>query len=260
MFWRQSCARFACLPPSPLSPMQVSSDTVSRVLASPAVAAVLPRAAALMAATDSAHDVQHCLRVLATGVALGDACGADVEVIALAALLHDSGNLPKNHPDAASSSERSAGVAERVLAEEDVLLSPARMDLLRDAIVCHSFSRGLTPTTLEGRVFQDADRLDAVGAVGIARCFMVTGSMGRSMYHPEDPFHDDAARPLDDKEYAVDHFYRKLLLLKDSMQTDVGRAEAARRTAVMQSFLDNLQVETASPLLLALQKKLPQKE
>jgi uncharacterized protein len=82
-------------------------------------------------------------------------------------------------------------------------------DALQDAVLCHSYSRGLNPKTLEGRVFQDADRLDALGAIGIARTFAVTGSMGRSFYHPEDPFFQ-MARELNDREYAVDHFYRKL--------------------------------------------------
>lgn len=115
-------------------------------------------------------------------------------------------------------------------------------DALQDAVLCHSYSRGLNPKTLEGRVFQDADRLDALGAIGIARTFAVTGSMGRSFYHPEDPFFQ-MARELNDREYAVDHFYRKLFTLENTMQTEAGRKIAREWTERQRVFLAWLESE-----------------
>jgi uncharacterized protein len=106
------------------------------------------------------------------------------------------------------------------------------------AIEAHSFSAGIVPRTIEAMVVQDADRLDAVGAIGIARCLMVGGALGRALYHPDDPF--AAARPLDDTTCTIDHFYVKLFKLADTMQTAAGRDEAHARCAYMRSFLEKL--------------------
>ena len=88
---------------------------------------------------------------------------------------------------------------------------------------------------------QDADRLDALGAVGLARCFMVGGALGHDFYDPNDPFCE--TRPPDDATYALDHFYEKLLELPETMQTDAGRAEAQRRVQFMRIYLDRLSDE-----------------
>jgi uncharacterized protein len=109
------------------------------------------------------------------------------------------------------------------------------------AIEAHSFSAGLTARTLEARVVQDADRLDAIGAVGLARCLMLSGAMNRPLYAPDDPF-CEARRP-DDGAYAVDHFYTKLLKLESSMQTESGRREARQRTDYLRGFLGQLRHE-----------------
>jgi HD superfamily phosphodiesterase len=94
------------------------------------------------------------------------------------------------------------------------------------------------PRTPEAAVVQDADRLDALGAVGIARTFLVAGSLGSALAHPTDPF--PTRRPPDDRRFAVDHFYAKLLTLAGTMRTDAGRAEAERRTAFLRTFLHHL--------------------
>jgi len=88
---------------------------------------------------------------------------------------------------------------------------------------------------------QDADRLDALGAIGIARCFTVGGALDQTLYNPDDPFCN--VRAPDDDTYTLDHFYAKLLRLPDTMQTDAGRTEAARRVAFIQQYLDQLQDE-----------------
>ncbi|GAH03246.1 unnamed protein product, partial [marine sediment metagenome] len=113
------------------------------------------------------------------------------------------------------------------------------------AIEAHSFSANIATETLEARIVQDADRLEAVGAVGIARCFLTGGAMGTPLYEPSDPFAKQ--RDLDDRRYTLDHFYCKLLGLADTMQTDAGRAEATRRTDYMREFLQQLGHEIGHP-------------
>lgn len=135
---------------------------------------------------DSAHDFSHCLRVLANAKKIAAREGGDLDVLAAAAFLHDIANLPKNHPESHLSSERSAMKAEVILREAG--LSDDQVMRSKDAILCHSYSRGLTPQTLEGRIFQDADRLDGIGAIGIARTFTVGGATQRPLYSMEDPF------------------------------------------------------------------------
>jgi len=106
------------------------------------------------------------------------------------------------------------------------------------AIEAHSFSANIPTQTLEARIVQDADRLEAVGAIGIARCFLTGGSMGTPLYEPSDPFAEN--RELDDRSYTLDHFYCKLLGLADTMKTQAGKAEAIKRTDYMKVFLQQI--------------------
>ncbi len=109
---------------------------------------------------------------------------------------------------------------------------------IHHAIEAHSFSANIPADTLEARIVQDADRLEAVGAIGIARCFLTGGSMGTPLYEPSDPFAE--SRDLDDRRYTLDHFYCKLLGLADTMKTEAGKAEAVKRTQYMKDFLQQL--------------------
>jgi len=109
------------------------------------------------------------------------------------------------------------------------------------AIDVHRYSRGILPVTLEARILQDADRLDALGAVGIARVFLTGGALGREMYHPEDPF--CRYREPDDGRWNLDHFYKKLLKLEAGMHTKSARKLAAKRTAVLERYLSDLEDE-----------------
>jgi uncharacterized protein len=92
-------------------------------------------------------------------------------------------------------------------------------------------------------VVQDADRLDSLGAIGIARCLLVGGHLGRPLCAPEDPF--CVERPPDDQLYTIDHFYAKLLKLPATMQTAAGREEAERRADFMRDYLERLRAEMA---------------
>lgn len=193
-------------------------------------------------ATDAAHDLDHCRRVYAHALKIAEVEGGSIQVLLGAAYLHDIANLPKNHPESHKSSSLSAQRALEILRQIDLSLSAQEAHALEEAIRCHSYSRGETPQTLEGRVFQDADRLDALGAIGIARTFAVTGSIGRSLYCSGDPTWK-SGRPLDDREFGLDHFFKKLLKLEGTMQTGEGKRLAQERTQRLKEFLSWIEDE-----------------
>ena len=190
---------------------------------------------------DAAHDREHVRRVVRNAAALAAAEGARSEVVLPAAWLHDCVTVPKDSPQRAAASRLAAAQAVAWLREwgwAEVLLPD-----IAHAIEAHSFSAGIAPRTIEARVVQDADRLDALGAVGLARCLMLGGELGRPLYAALDPFCEQ--RPPDDRAACVDHFYAKLLTLEDTMQTAGGRAEARRRTEFLRQFLAELRRELA---------------
>ncbi|MCG2584510.1 HD domain-containing protein [Massilia sp. TS11] len=195
-----------------------------------------PRLAALAAAhadDDGAHDLSHLRRVWRNaGALLNHHPEADRLVVLAACYLHDLVNLPKDDPQRHLASQRSAALA--VDALQTLGFPPEKLDAVAHAIACHSFSAGLTPATIEAKIVQDADRLDALGAVGLARMWYVSGTLRRAMAHPDDPLAH--ARPLDDRQYALDHISVKLATLPDLMQTAAGRAEGLRRLARLNAF------------------------
>lgn len=197
-------------------------------------------AAAFAAETDGSHDISHVRRVWRNcRIIAADAVGADGLTLVAAAHLHDLVNVPKNAPDRCLASKRSAEAAAAYLAATD--FPRARIDAVAHAIEAHSFSAGVPPETLEARILQDADRIDSLGALGVARTFYVAGMMGSRLFDEADPW--GAARTLDDKRFALDHFEIKLFRLVDTMQTDAGRRLAEARTQVMGAFVDGLRAE-----------------
>jgi uncharacterized protein len=185
---------------------------------------------------DAAHDRAHVERVVATARRLAQDAGAQMEVVRPAAWLHDCVVVPKDHPRREQAAQLAAEAAGGFLRDADY---PSRwIAPIEHAVAAHSYSGDVAPETIEAKVVQDADRLDALGAVGIARCFMVGGALDHALYDPDDPFCD--ARPPDDDTYALDHFYDKLLGLPETMQTEAGREEAERRAAFMRSYIDRL--------------------
>jgi uncharacterized protein len=179
--------------------------------------------------------------VVATALHLAREEGARLEVVFPAAWLHDCVNVPKDSPDRPRASRIAAEHAVRFL--KDAGYEPEFLDGIAHAIEAHSYSAGIAPRTIEARVVQDADRLDALGAIGLARCIAVGAALGRPLYEPEDPFCE--RRQPDDRGASVDHFYTKLLRLAGTMQTEAGRREAARRTEFLESFLRQLRSEVA---------------
>jgi len=188
---------------------------------------------------DGAHGMGHVLRVARLSMGLAREEKASEHICRTAALLHDLVYLPKNHPDSPRTAELSALEA-RVWCLDYPDLAPLA-EAVAGAVETHSFSGGKAPRSLEGAVLQDADRLDALGAIGIARVFATGGSMGAAMWEEEDPWGE--ARELDDKRYSLDHFEKKLLRLAGGMNTEAGRREAQRRHERMLSYLEGLREE-----------------
>ncbi len=188
---------------------------------------------------DPSHDFAHVMRVHAWAVRLGRELNADLSLLEPAAYLHDVVSVPKNHPDRARAAEMAAEKARSVLV--DFGWDETSIRAITLAISEHSFSAGKAPTSLESAILQDADRLDAIGSIGIARVFACGTRMGAAFYDPVDPFSEN--RPLDDKKFSLDHFYVKLLKLPERMNTDPARREAQRRLETMERFLAQLERE-----------------
>lgn len=186
-----------------------------------------------------AHDFLHVRRVAALARTLAEAEGARVEVVVAAALLHELVNLPKSHPESHRSGDLCAEEAERLLLRES-----ASGDETTSIVACirdHAFSKGARPSSLEAAVLQDADRLDAIGAIGVARCFATCTEMQRPFYADDDPF--CRAREPDDKSFGLDHFYKKLLRIEDGLHTATARALGRERAAFLRAYLAQLATE-----------------
>ena len=191
------------------------------------------------APADAAHDIRHIKRVVKTTLYLTDIESANIEITLPAACLHDCVAVAKNSPLRSRGSKLAAEAAVKFLAE--IEYPSELLPGIAHAIEAHSFSANIPCRTLEAKVVQDADRMDALGAIGIARCFVVGGQFGSAIFNPEDPFCE--VRKPDDKAYAIDHFYAKLFKLPATMQTEAGRAEAQRRVNLMKDYLENLRRE-----------------
>ncbi|MED3874132.1 MULTISPECIES: HD domain-containing protein [Lysinibacillus] len=186
---------------------------------------------------DASHDFQHIERVYQNALAiLHSEPTADEEVVKIAVLLHDVSD--KKYTDSKEKEEQ-------LIAELSV--SEGKKQHIRDCIAQVSFNGGneLEATSLEAKIVRDADRLDAIGAIGIARTFAYGGAKGRKLYDKE----EEARTNMSESEYrqnntaSVTHFYEKLLLLKDLMVTEKGKQMALERHQFMESFLKQLQHE-----------------
>jgi uncharacterized protein len=190
---------------------------------------------------DLAHGWEHIYRVYRLALYIAEHEHADTIIVGLAALMHDLGRTAPHN-----GTEHHADLS--VVLAEDLMNSyhiPADyQEAVSHAIITHSFSKGVTPQTLEAKVVRDADRLDGLGAVGIMRWAM-TGAQynipGSQSYHPDDPFGE--SHKLDDRLYRLDHFYTKLLKLGDTMATETGRLLAQRRIAFLRSYLNEFRHE-----------------
>ena len=184
-------------------------------------------ARAVFAGDASGHDFDHTLRVyhMATRLAMEE--GADLQTVQLAALLHDVDDR-KLSPETYDGKLRAVNFLKENLVSED------KIQEIIDIISRISFSAQLPPpTSIEGKCVRDADRLDAMGAIGIARTFAYGGSRGRRMHDPDGL----------DANASIQHFYDKLLRLKDDMPTATGRRMAEERDGYMRAFLEQFYAE-----------------
>jgi uncharacterized protein len=188
---------------------------------------------------DSAHDFEHTMRVYKNAQKICKKEKANEKLVLSAALLHDIVSYSKSDKRSKMSSIESAKKSKKILEKFD--FSKEEITIISDAIRDHSFSQNKIPKTLEGQILQDADRLDALGAIGIARVFATGGSLKRPFYNIDDPF--CKRRIPDDKIWTVDHFFQKLLKLESLMNTKSGKAEAKKRTRILQEFLNQLKQE-----------------
>jgi len=186
----------------------------------------------------SGHDVYHTIRVHDLARTICSKEGGDMDMVRLAALLHDV-------DDRKLFGENGFANARRFMDSEHI-------DIDDQMFVCDIISQisfkgkdSVTPSTLEGKIVQDADRMDAIGAIGIARAFAYGGSKGRAMHIPG----EGPKEGMSEKEYfantgtSVNHFYEKLLLLKDMMNTETAREMARSRHEYMVGFLDEFMSE-----------------
>lgn len=181
---------------------------------------------------DGSHDIAHILRVFRNAMRILREEEGHGGVVAAAVLLHDCVAVEKNSPLRAQASRLSADKACGLLRN----MGWAQIDIaaVAHAITTHSFSANSPPETLEAKILQDADRLDAIGAIGVVRCFYIAGRMKSSLYDVADPA--GGRRPLDDRRFALDHFPAKLFKLADEFQTEAGRRMAAERHARLVAF------------------------
>ncbi len=222
-------------------PIHDRAGLLAAIAADPALATLLAEARA-RGEDDPSHGPSHALRVALWTLRLGGEAVDPREGIA-AALVHDAANLPKDSPDRARASERSAALAAARLPA--LGFSATAVARIVAAVRDHSFSRGATPRETLGRALQDADRLEALGAIGLLRCIGTGARMGSAWFHEDDPWAH--ARELDDARFSVDHFFTKLLRLPATLCTDAGRAEAARRVELLRGFLAHLGEELGEP-------------
>ncbi|WP_257972688.1 HD domain-containing protein, partial [Vibrio parahaemolyticus] len=191
---------------------------------------------------DAAHDIEHVKRVVKTAKQLCDEENADIAIVLPAAYLHDCFTYPKDHPNRKQSS---AIAAKKAIAYLESIQYPQHYhDAIAHAIEAHSFSANIRPNTLEAQIVQDADRLDALGAIGVTRCIQVSTHFNAQLYNDNDMFAKE--RELNDKQFTVDHFQTKLFKIVDTMNTESAKLEANKRKAFMQTYLKQLYDEVTA--------------
>lgn len=190
-------------------------------------------------AVDQGHDLNHIKRVVKSAKQFCAAENANLWVVLPAAWLHDCVQVAKDSPLRTQASKLAADHASHILTEWHY--PKTHLEAIHHAILAHSYSANIACETLEAQVVQDADRMDALGAIGICRTLLVGAGFGNPLTFHEDPFCYD--REPNDKAAIIDHFYTKLLKLKDSFKTQAAQQEAAIRHDFMLQFLNQLEKE-----------------
>ncbi|MBS1664808.1 MAG: phosphohydrolase [Bacteroidetes bacterium] len=195
--------------------------------------------------SDGSHDLGHFQRVWKAAQFINQQEGepADPLVLLAAAYFHDVISLPKNHPQRSEASKMSAEKVGEILRVSFPDFPAERIDGVRHAVLTHSFSAGIPPQTPEAKILQDADRMEAVGAIGLARVFYTAGQLSQKLFDGADPMAED--RGLDDQRFALDHFQVKLLKLPAMMNTVAGRRMAEANADYLREFLKKINREIA---------------
>ena len=187
---------------------------------------------------DASHDFFHFQRVWKTAsqIIKKESGYINSLVVLTACYFHDVVVVPKNSPQRSIASTLAARKTEQCLRElqfpEDLI--PA----VCHGVKAHSYSAGITPETVEAKIVQDADRMEALGAIGLARCFYTGGLLKQKLFDPEDPMAEH--REFNDRQYSLDHFEQKLLKLASTMQTQAGKEIAERNTDYLRDFRTKL--------------------
>lgn len=189
---------------------------------------------------DVSHDFYHAMRVLSNAERISKEEGGDFDIIIPAALFHDLIVYPKNHPEKFKSQEESADAAEIILNPIDGF-PKAKVEKVQTCILECSFSKGIVPSLLESQILQDADGLEATGAISIMRTYSSTGQMKIPFYNIEDPFCKN--REPNATKFALDLFYERLLKVAERMHTKTAKKIAERRTEFLITFLKEFELE-----------------
>jgi len=170
---------------------------------------------------EGSHGLSHTIRVLDLALQIGRVEGANLEVLALAAILHDIARPLEDKGRIKDHAQEGARIVRSFLSK----LRYPHVDEVAHAIEAHRFSTNIEPRTLEAKILSDADKIDALGAIGIARVFMYAGEKGRSI------------------EDSIKHFEEKILRLKDLMYTETGKRIAQERHKIVEEFVNILKKE-----------------
>jgi uncharacterized protein len=189
---------------------------------------------------DSAHDMYHLHRVWRNcqKINAGEGSHADLLILLAGAYFHDLVTMPKNHPERENASLLSAEKTLNLFRHTFEDFPPEKLNWIHHAIQAHSFSANAETKTIEAKILQDADRIEALGAIGIARLFYTAGKMNGLLYDANDPL--GIHRKLNDKNFALDHIEIKLLKLPATMKTATGRLMAETEAEYIRGFRSKL--------------------
>ncbi len=190
--------------------------------------------------TDPSHDIHHVIRVMSLAEQIAKSVDADLEVVLPAACFHDVIVYPKNSPQSDTETDESAELAGELLRKMNGY-PLEKIENVQIAIRQCSFKKGIVPDLLEAKVLQDADRLEATGAIAVMRTFSSGGQLNRLFYRAEDPF-CETGEPVPGGS-GLDLFYRRLLVVESRMHTDLAKKIAKRRTEFLHAFLGELKIE-----------------
>jgi len=192
---------------------------------------------------DGSHDLGHFQRVWKAAQYIDEEEGrvADPLILLTSAYFHDLVSLPKNSPERSAASRLSAEKTAALLVDVFTDFPREKIEGVRHAIHAHSFSARVEPRTVEARILQDADRMEALGAIGLARVFYTAGQLSQRLFDAEDPL--ALQREPDDRRYSLDHFQVKLFKLPALMNTATGKRLAEEKVGYLRDFLRMIEGE-----------------